>query len=67
MSDKQWTLADPLVQQFKREVHNNAEAIDLSDGQDWYSITLGWAIGKGLSPAEAHAFALFIRYDTELG
>ena len=52
---------------FKNEVSDRAEEIDPSNEQDWYSLTLGWGIGKGLSPDEAHDFARYIRYETPLG
>ena len=56
-----------LEQMFKTEVDDRAEAIDESQSLDWYSLTLGWAIGKGLEPDEAHDFACYIRYETDLG
>jgi len=52
---------------FKTEVHDKAKEVDPSNEQDWFSITLGWALGKGLSPDRAHEFAIYIRYKTELG
>lgn len=52
---------------FKTECHDRSKEIDYSQEQDWYSLTLGWAIGKGLEPEEAHDFALHIRYHTDLG
>ena len=58
---------DELVSQFKTEVNDRAEEIDESGKQDGYSLTLGWAIAKGLTPDEAHEFARHIRYHTELG
>jgi len=51
---------------FKNEVTDNASKIDPSQEQDWYSLILGWALAKGLSPKDAHDFALYIRYETEL-
>lgn len=52
---------------FKTEVHDRASTVDDNDSQDWYSLTLGWAIAKGLTPADAHKFATHIRYSTDLG
>jgi hypothetical protein len=52
---------------FEVEVHNRASEVDPDNEQDWFSLTLGWAIGKGLKPEDAHEFALHIRYHTELG
>jgi hypothetical protein len=58
---KTWTVA------FKAEVNDRAKEIDPGNEQDWFSLTLGWAIGKGLSPDNADEFARYIRYKTELG
>jgi len=55
-----------LLPVFKAEIHDRASEIDPSSEQDWFSITLGWAIAKGLTPDEAHAFALHVRYKTDL-
>jgi len=56
-----------LIALFKTECHDRASEIDFNNERDWYSITLGWAIAKGLSPDDAHDVARYIRYDTELG
>lgn len=56
-----------LIEQFKTEVSDRASEIDDSDSEDWFSLTIGWAIGKGLSPEESHMFAIYIRYHTDLG
>ena len=58
---------EELIEPFKTECYNRAGEIDAENSQDWYSLTLGWAIAKGLSPADAQDFATHIRYKTELG
>jgi len=58
---------EALVELFKAEIHNRASDVDPSNCQDWFSLTLGWAIAKGLDPSAAHEFASYIRYDTDLG
>lgn len=58
---------DELEEQFKKEVNDRAEEVDPGQEEDWKSLTLGWAIAKGLSPQDAITFALHIRYHTELG
>ena len=58
---------DELVALFKTECHDRAKELDPSNEQDWFSLTLGWAIAKGLTPDEAHGLAIHIRYETELG
>lgn len=55
------------VKNFKLEVADRAHEIDPNNEQDWFSLTLGWAIAKGFSPEAAHEFASFIRYKTDLG
>lgn len=52
---------------FKIHVHNHGTEIDPDDEQDWYSLTLGWALAKGLSIEQSHKFATHIRYHTDLG
>jgi len=58
---------EALAKQFKSEVSDRSKEVDAEDEYDWLSLTVGWALAKGLSPKEAAAFALYIRYETELG
>jgi hypothetical protein len=60
-------MNEELIELFKTECHDRASQIDPDNSQDWKSLTLGWAIAKGLSPDDAWDFALHIRYKTELG
>lgn len=48
---------------FKKEVCDRSEEIDEDQEQDWFSLSLGWAIAKGIPPEEAHHFAVCVRYD----
>jgi hypothetical protein len=59
-----WT---PLIAQFKSEVADRASQVDQYDEHDWRSLTVGWAVAKGLPPEEANDFALYVRYETDLG
>lgn len=61
------TLLKKLIREFKSEISNKSKEIDPNNLQDWYSITLGWAIAKGLSIKESHEFSNYIRYNTNLG
>lgn len=66
MTDKQLTL----VTIYQVEVHKEHDKIDrggMSGCEDWYSLSVGWALGKGLTSEEAHEFAYYIRYNTEMG
>jgi hypothetical protein len=56
----------PFIPLFKKEVTKRARAIDPSDEHQWHSLTVGWAIAKGMTPADAYYFATFIRYHTDL-
>lgn len=52
---------------FKKEVTDRAKEIDPSGEEHWGSLTLGWAIAKGMEPDTAYRFATHIRYKTNLG
>ena len=56
-----------LIPMFKAECHDRATEIDPYSEEVWSSLTLGWAIAKGVSPDDARDFAIHIRYHTELG
>lgn len=58
---KYWNLA----QVFKTEVCKKKRWIDPEQEQDWYSLSLGWAIAKGLVIKDAHEFSLYVRYDLQ--
>ena len=68
LTDKQETL----VTIYQVEVWKGEDYINEIDGggpsgtEDWYSLCLGWALGKGLNPKEAHEFASHIRYNTNM-
>ncbi len=55
-----------LLEQFKVEVHDRAKYVDPDSEEDWHSLTLGWAIAKGLKPRTAREFATTVRYNTDL-
>jgi hypothetical protein len=55
-----------LIELFKTECHDRASQVDPDNCLDWFCITLGWAIAKGLSPDDAYDFASYIRYETDL-
>jgi hypothetical protein len=58
---------DELTEKFRLEVYNRAGLLDPNNDLCWYSLTVGFALGNGLSPDAAHEFATHIRYHTELG
>ena len=60
-------MNEGLISLFKTEVNDRASDIDPANDLDWFSLTFGWAVAKGLSPREAHLFAIHIRYNTDLG
>ncbi|EGR3229182.1 hypothetical protein ACXHQ0_19595 [Vibrio antiquarius] len=53
-----------LLEVYLDEVYDKAEEVDPTGSQYWYSIVLGWAIGKGLEPEAAHDFAYHVIYET---
>jgi len=61
------TLYKLLIEQFKVECDDRADLIDPDCELCWKSLTVGWAIAKGLEPDDAHDFTLHIRYHTDLG
>lgn len=61
LKDK-WKL---LIEKFKSEVSDKSDDIDPSS-EDWYSLTLDWVISNGLDEVDAHKFATYIRYQTNL-
>lgn len=50
---------------FKVEVIAKKPDIDPDAEYDWFAISMGWALAKGLTTSQAHDFALFARYDRE--
>ena len=64
MTDKK---REELTDLFNKEVSDKAYTLDPESEFDWYSLTFGWAIGKGLDSTDAREFATYIRYHTELG
>ena len=56
-----------LLAAFKTEVSDRATEIDPENALDWFALTYGWALAKRLTPDDAHAFALHVRYHTDLG
>jgi hypothetical protein len=60
-------INEETVALFKKEVSDRAKKIDPDNDQDWFSLTLGWAVAKGMTPSKAHEFAIHIRYNTDLG
>jgi len=45
-----------LVKQWKAQVFANPGDIDPENKEDWESLALGFALGKGLTAEDAHAF-----------
>jgi len=52
------------IELVKKEIHDVAKDIDPNDEHCWYSIVLGWALGKGATPKQAEEFSLHVRYKT---
>lgn len=56
-----------LEDSFKADVHDKAAEVDPENEMHWGHLTIGYALGKGLSPVDAQDFARHIRYHTDLG
>ncbi len=54
-------------QEFAVEVQAWDNDIDPDNAEDWYSMTVGWALAKGDKPSDAHHVARHIRYKSGLG
>jgi hypothetical protein len=54
------------IPDFKKEVTKRTEEIDPNSELDWLSLTVGWAIAKGMTPFDAKEFAIYLRYHTSL-
>lgn len=46
-----------LLDDYGTEILGRAEDIDPGNEEDWNSMTIGWAIAKGLTIDDAKAFA----------
>ena len=55
------------VGQWVSEVYNRCDEVDPEDEHDWSSLSYGWALGKGLTPADAADLAYHIRRNTPYG
>ena len=52
---------DELEELFRKEIVERAEEIDKDHSEDWFSLSLGWAIAKGLTPDQAYEFTLYLK------
>lgn len=60
---KGYIPSSELMLQYQQEIWNREAEIDRYSQEDWSSITLGWAIAKGLKPKEAKKFRDYVTYD----
>ena len=64
-------VASSVIAQFEKDwkevVYDRGDEVDPSNEQDWYSLTVGFALGKGFSIDVSHELASYIRYHTDLG
>ncbi len=56
-----------LTEQFVLEVRSKHKQIDPEGVLDWFVLTMGWALGKGVPIDSVYAFAVHIRYHTPHG
>jgi hypothetical protein len=58
---------ESFILQFRVEIYDRISEIDSWQEMDWHSLTVGWAIARGMKGDEAYDFATFIRYKTIMG
>jgi hypothetical protein len=51
-----------LLVSFVRDVYQRAEEVDPGDMQDWFSLSLGYFLGKGANVEVAYELAMDVRY-----
>lgn len=51
-----------IIASFKAEVCDNFDKVDLGSELDFYAISLGYFIAKGISIDESHALSIYVRY-----
>ena len=56
-----------LIDDYKDNVDSHCDEIDPDCDELWFSLTLGWALGRGLDPRTARSFAEYIWHHTDLG
>jgi len=49
---------------YKSKVCDHAAEIDPSNQFDWFSLSLGFFLGHGLTINEAHSLSLWVGYET---
>ena len=47
------------------EIDRDSAKIDPKNSLDWYSLIIGWALAKGLTPDDAHELSIYVRYHTK--
>ncbi len=59
MSEKKVNI-EHLAELFETQIFDKADEVDPSSSEDWSSLALGWALGKGLTPEDAHEFVTYV-------
>jgi hypothetical protein len=49
---------------YKRLVCDQSDEVDPQGEQDWFSMSLGFFMGYGLTLDEAHSLSLWVAYET---
>lgn len=55
-----------LLVSFVRDVYQKAEEVDPGSLHDWFSLSLGYFLGRGASSEVAHELALDVRFHDNL-
>ena len=49
---------------YKRLVCDQSDEVDSGNERDWFSLSLGFFMGRGLTLDEAHDLSLWVAYET---
>lgn len=54
-----------LALEFKKEVCDRSKIVDPEEERDWYDLSFGYFLSKGLSVEDATTLACVVRYDCQ--
>jgi hypothetical protein len=57
----------PLLVDFRSEIYGRLCEIDPEGREDVFTLALGWAVAKGMEPRDARDFAIYVRYQSDMG
>jgi hypothetical protein len=58
MTTKLNTLDESLIDDFKKNISDNASSVDPEDQRDWFDLSYGYFLGREKSPEDAMILSL---------